>query len=123
MIDNNKLKKASNRLKKKQDKINDMEKHIYKSHNKSLLLYHLVFPIKYRKKLITKEIEKDIREICVRISECYEIKFIEIGLDLDHIHLLIQSIPTLSVSEIVKTIKGILAREIFRIHPEIKKYL
>ena len=35
-----------------------MSEHIYKSHNKTLLLYHLVFPSKYRRKVFTKEIEK-----------------------------------------------------------------
>ncbi|TWO34772.1 IS200/IS605 family transposase, partial [Seonamhaeicola sediminis] len=31
------------------------DEHIYKSHNKTLLLYHLVFPLKYRKELLTEE--------------------------------------------------------------------
>jgi REP element-mobilizing transposase RayT len=113
----------SNKLVKIDRKIKDENKYIYKEHNKTLLLYHMVFVIKYRKKLITENIEKDIRDICIRISESYEIIFIEIGFDEDHIHLLIQSIPMLSIGVIVKTIEGILAREIFVLHPEIKKYL
>ena len=96
---------------------------MYKRHNKTLLLYHMVFVIKYRKKVITKEIEEDIKNICIKISEAYEIKFLEVGLDEDHIHLLVQSVPKLSVSIIVGKIKGILARELFIPHPEIKKYL
>jgi len=97
--------------------------HVYKRHNKTLLLYHMVFVIKYRKKVITKEIEESIKNICIKISEIYEIKFLEVGLDEDHIHLLIQSVPKLSVSIIVGKIKGILAKELFVLHPEIKKYL
>jgi REP element-mobilizing transposase RayT len=83
----------------------------------------MVFVIKYRKKVITQEIEESIGDICTKISETYEIRFLEVGLDKDHIHLLIQSIPKLSVSIIVNKIKGILSRELFIRHPEIKKYL
>ena len=56
-----------------------MSEHIYKSHNKTLLLYHLVFPLKYRKKVITEEIGEGLKEICIEISERYEINFVEIG--------------------------------------------
>lgn len=63
-----------------------MDEHIYKSHNKRLLLYHLVFPAKYRKKVFDKKVDEKLREICIEISERYEIHFVEIGNDLDHIH-------------------------------------
>ena len=99
------------------------DNHITKPHNRSLLLYHIVFPVKYRKKLVTDEVEKTIKNICEGIEVGYEIKFIEIGLDLDHIHFLIQGIPNMSVAQIVNKIKSITAREIFKIHPEIKKQL
>ena len=99
------------------------DEHIYKSHNKSLLLYHLVFPAKYRRKIFTDSVENTLKEICVGISERYEIRFIEIGLDDDHVHFLVQSVPILSVTQIVKTIKSITARQLFQTHPEIKRML
>ena len=43
--------------------------HIYKSHNKTLLLYHLVFPAKYRKKVFNDEIDKTLKETCL-VLEC-----------------------------------------------------
>ena len=49
--------------------------------------------------------------------------FLEIGTDKDHIHLLVQSIPTYTVTKIVTTIKSITAREVFRLHPDVKKIL
>ena len=55
-----------------------MGKHIYKSHNKTLLLYHFVFPLKYRKKIITEEIGVGLIEICIDISERYEINFVKV---------------------------------------------
>ena len=100
-----------------------MSEHIFKSHNKTLLLYHLVFPSKYRRKVFTKEIEKTLVEVCADISIRYEINFIEIGNDEDHIHFLIQGIPTMPVSRIVQIIKSITARELFAKHKDIKKLL
>ena len=99
------------------------DEHIYKSHNKSLLLYHLVFPAKYIRKIFTDSVENTLKEICVGISERYEIRFIEIGVDDDLVHFLVQSVPILSVTQIVKTIKSITARQLFQTHPEIKRML
>ena len=97
--------------------------HIYKSHNKTLFLYHLVFPAKYRKKVFDEIIDITLKEICEEISSRYEINFIEIGNDEDHVHFLVQSVPTISLTKIVTIIKSITAREIFKKHPEIKKEL
>ena len=97
--------------------------HIYKSHNKTLLLYHLVFPAKYRKKVFDEIVDITLKEICEEISNRYEINFIEIGNDEDHVHFLVQSVPILSLTKIVTIIKSITAREIFKRHPEIKKEL
>ena len=99
------------------------DEHIYKSHNKSLLLYHLVFPAKYRRKVFSESVENTLRDVCVGISERYEIRFIEIGVDEDHVHFLIQSVPSISITQLVKTIKSITTRQLFRIHPEIKQML
>ena len=53
----------------------------------------------------------------------YEIEFIEIGTDADHVHFLIQGLPRMSPSEIVRVVKRITGREIFRLHPEVKVML
>ena len=98
-----------------------MDEHIYKSHNKTLLLYHFVFPTKYRKKIFDDRIDTKLRDICIEISERYEINFVEIGNDLDHIHILVQSVPTITVSRLVNIIKSITAKEIFKEFPQLKK--
>ncbi len=100
-----------------------MSEHIHKSHNKSLLLYHLVCPIKYRRKVLSDEVSITLREVCLEISKRYELHFLEIGCDDDHVHFLIQSVPTLSAKKIVNTVKSLTAREIFRLHPEVKRFL
>ncbi len=100
-----------------------MSEHIYKSHNKSLLLYHIVFPVKYRREAITEFVSKTLKESCIGISERYEIHFVEIGTDIDYVHFLVQSVPMVCVSEIVRTIKSITAKRIFECHPEVKRQL
>ena len=100
-----------------------MSEHILRSHNKSLLLYHLVFPVKYRNGVISRELGETIREIGIEISERYEINIVEIGADEDHVHYMVQSVPNKSVTEIVTTIKSITAREMFKRHKELKEQL
>ena len=100
-----------------------MSKHILKSHNKSLLLYHLVCPAKYYRKVFTESVEDTLKETCIGIGDRYEVHFFEIGVDEDHVHFLLQSVPMLSPTRIVKIIKSITAVEIFKKHPEVKEYL
>lgn len=89
----------------------------------NLLLYHAVFPAKYRRKIFTEKNEKTLKDICCELEQYYEIHFVEIGADEDHIHFLIQSVPTYSPTKIVTTIKSITAIKMFEMHPEIKKQL
>ena len=83
----------------------------------------MVFPAKYRRKIFDDAVDKTLKEICLEISERYEIHFVEIGNDVDHVHFLIQSVPTLAVTRIVTIIKSITAREIFAKHKDVKKVL
>ena len=61
--------------------------------------------------------------MCLQIEARYQIKFLEIGTDKDHVHFLVQSVPTYSVTKLVTMIKSITAREIFKVHSEVKKQL
>ena len=98
-------------------------RYIHKSHNVSVLLYHFVLPSKYRRAVFSTEVDEELREICKEISKRYEIYFLEIGTDRDHVHFLVQTIPRMSPTQIVTTLKSITAKEIFRRRPEIKKQL
>ena len=100
-----------------------MSEYVHKSHNVSVLLYHFVCPAKYRRIVFTEPIDQTLKEVCLEISKRYEIEFIEIGTDKDHVHFLIQSIPMNSPSRIIQTVKSITAKEIFRLHPEVKDQL
>ena len=83
----------------------------------------MVFPAKYRRVIFEGRIEEELKEICLEIEKRYEVKFLEIGTDKDHVHFLVQSVPKYSVTQIVTKIKSITAREIFKRSPEVKKVL
>lgn len=100
-----------------------MSEYIHKSHNVTKLMYHYVFPTKYRKVVIDEEVDRVIKETCIEIGKRYEINFLEIGTDKDHVHFLVQSVPTYSPSQIAKIIKSITAKEVFAKCPDVKKKL
>ncbi len=100
-----------------------MSEHIHKSHNKSLLLYHFVCPIKYRRTVLSKEVSKTFKEVCLEIEERFDMRFLEIGLDDNHVHILVQSVPMYSPKKLINTVKSITAKEVFRLHPELKRQL
>ena len=100
-----------------------MAEHIKKRHNVNCMLYHLVCPAKYRRKVFTKEVEVSLKKVCVDFAPAYDMEFIEIGADENHVHFLIQSVPEMAPSKIVRITKSITARQIFILHPEVKNFL
>lgn len=78
---------------------------------------------KYRNKWMTTALEDEIKQILHNIASenGFAIEHIEIGLD-DHIHLLVSAPPKLSVTVIVKCLKGTSSFRLFRLHPELKKF-
>jgi len=64
-----------------------------------------------------------LRDVCLEIAVRYQIEFLEIGTDKDHVHFLVQSIPTYSPTKIITMIKSLTAREIFARAPHVKKQL
>ena len=98
-------------------------KYIHKSHNVTVLIYHIVCPTKYRRVVLDDEIDAYMRDVCLEIEKRYEINFLEIGLDGDHTHCLVQSVPMYSVRKVVQRIKRITAGEMFAKYPRLKKQL
>ena len=97
--------------------------YIHKSHNVSVLLYHFVFPAKYRRIVFSRTVDQTLKNVCIEIEKRYEVHFLEIGTDKDHVHFLIQSIPMMSPTQIITVLKSITAKEIFKKHPEVKRKL
>ena len=100
-----------------------MSEYIHKSHNVTVLLYHLVFPAKYRRAVFDEEVDDELRAVCLEIELRYKIKFLEIGTDKDHVHFLVQSVPLYSVKKIVQMVKSLTVKELFKRCPHVKKQL
>ena len=100
-----------------------MSGYIHKSHNVTVLIYHLVLPAKYRRVVFDEDVDNVLKEVCLDIEKRYQIKFLEIGSDKDHSHFLLQFVPTYSVTKIVTILKSITAREVFKRCPQVKKKL
>ena len=90
---------------------------VYQTH------YHIVFPVKYRKSLLSDEITSAIKSIAGEIGERYEIDFEQLGCDKNHIHILCSFHPKYSIGEVVRKFKSITARELFKKFPLLKKEL
>ena len=100
-----------------------MSEYIHKSHNVTVLIYHLVFPAKYRRTIFDAKVDEELKNVCVEIEKRYQLKFLEIGTDKDHVHFLVQTVPAYSVTKVVTLIKSLTAREIFKRCSHVKKQL
>jgi len=100
-----------------------LSEYIHKSHNVTVLLYHYVCPAKYRRIVFDEDVDFVLKEVCEDIELRYEIRFLEIGTDKDHVHFLIQTVPKLSPTQIITIVKSITAKEIFKRCPQVKKKL
>ena len=100
-----------------------MADHLTKSHNKTLPIFLLVCPIKNRRKIFTEGNEVTFKSICLDFAPRYNLQFLEIGIDEDHVHFLTQTSPNILISEMVKKIKSITALQMFKQHPEVKRFL
>jgi len=103
--------------------VGEESKYKHKRHNVNVLLYHLVCSAKYRRVIFSDEVDGTLKNICMEIAKRYDITFLEIGTDEDHVHFLIQTDIAYSLPKVVRTIKSITAKELFKEHPEIKQQL
>ena len=80
--------------------------------------YHLVWCVKYRRKILTIEIEKDLIEILNKIARDNNFEILEYNGDLDHIHLLINCSPQHYIPDMIKALKGVSARLLMKKYGE-----
>jgi putative transposase len=83
--------------------------------------YHIVFCPKYRKAVLTNEIKADLEMIIRSICDSNDWKLIEFTVMPDHIHLFISAHPKTSPLDIVRKVKGISSRLIFKKYPKFQK--
>jgi REP element-mobilizing transposase RayT len=87
---------------------------IDKSHNVTVLMYHVVFPAKYRRAVFSAGVDEVLKDVCLEIVRRYRIKFPEIGANKEHVRFWVQSLSKYSVTRIVTVLKSITGREVFR---------
>lgn len=76
------------------------------SHSKHCLMVHLIFVCKYRKQLFVK-CGNLVKQFLYDISDEHNLNVVEMEVDKDHIHILVQYSPTQSILEIVRLYKQI----------------
>jgi len=64
-----------------------------------------------------------LKDVCLEIAKRYQIEFLEIGTDINHVHFLVQSVPSYRPTKIITMIKTLTAREVFARVPSVKKQL
>ncbi len=85
---------------------------------------HLVFVTKYRRGVFTKTILDDLRGIFAAVCQDFNAELVEFDGEDDHVHLLVNYPPSVSVSNLVNSLKGVSSRLIRKKHyPSIRKKL
>jgi len=87
------------------------------------LQYHLVWCTKYRKKVLKDGIDVECKEMLESLAQEYKFQILAMEVMPDHIHLLVDCRPQFYISDMIKIMKGNLARQMFLLHPELKKEL
>jgi len=88
------------------------------------LQYHIVWCVKYRRKVITEQIEKSLLEILTKIAQDNKFRILEFNTDKDHVHLLIDCSPQNYIPSMLKALKGVSARLLMKQYGnELRKQL
>jgi len=87
----------------------------------SRLTVHLVWVTKYRFKVLTGDIQKRCRELLIQVSDTEDVRILSGVVSKDHVHMHIEYPPSLSISELVKRLKGRSSRLLQKEYPELKK--
>ena len=88
------------------------------------LQYHVVWCVKYRRKVITEQIEKSLFEILTKIAQDNKFKILDFNTDKDHVHLLIDCSPQNYIPSMLKALKGVSARLLMKQYGnELRKQL
>ncbi|MCX8158660.1 MAG: IS200/IS605 family transposase [Candidatus Diapherotrites archaeon] len=93
------------------------------NHSVFLMYYHLVFVIKYRRKVIDDKISNRLKEIFEYIAPKYNIDLQEWNHDKDHVHILFKAQPNSELSKFINAYKSASSRLIKKEYPIIKKSL
>ena len=85
--------------------------------------YHIVWCVKYRRKVLNEALEKRLRVILEDYAADNGFTIEEFNTDADHVHLLISASPQTYIPNIMRGMKGVSARLLFKSFPYLKKKL
>ena len=87
------------------------------------LQYHIVWCTKYRRKVLKDGIDEDCKALLLSLAEEYSFEILAMEVMPDHIHLLLNTSPQFCIPDMIRIMKGGIARKLFMTHPEIKEKL
>lgn len=87
-----------------------------------ILHVHLVFVTKYRKKVFGSVALEELRKISMEVCKDFDSILIEFEGEKDHVHLLIEYPPKVSISKLVNSLKGVSSRHLRRRIPSLKNH-
>lgn len=109
-----------------------MEDRLYKTREYALthgrgsvysLPYHIVWCTKYRRPVLRNGADEDCRAKLKALAEEYGFAITAMEVMPDHVHLLVDVSPQFCIPDMIRILKGGVARELFLLHPEMKKEL
>lgn len=92
------------------------------SHTKHRMLYHIVWIPKYRKRILDGVIAQRIKELLEECADVNRWKIDELNIQKDHVHMLVQLRPEISVSKVVQLFKGKSSYMIRKEFPSLKEF-
>ena len=98
-----------------------MSEYRYGGHTVSRLTVHLVWVTKYRYKVLTGDIQKRCRELLVQVCDTEDVRILSGVVSKDHIHMHIEYPPSVSLSNLLKRMKGRTSRLLQKEYTELSK--
>jgi putative transposase len=92
-------------------------------HSVYCIQFHLVFCVKYRRKVLSEDISGRLKEIVLKTATSFDVKIIEQETDQDHIHILFASKPSVTLSRFINSLKSVSSRLIRKEFPAVKEVL
>jgi len=99
-----------------------MSKYWTGAHTKHKIMYHIVWIPKYRKRVLSGKVASRLRELIRECSDVNRWHVSEINIMPDHVHILIQLRPDISVSKAVQLLKGRSSKVIRKEFPSLKEF-
>ena len=93
------------------------------AHTKHRLMYHIVWIPKYRKRILNGKLAARLEELFKECAEvnCWSIE--ELNIQVDHIHMILQIKPNISISKMVQLFKGGSSKTLREEFPDLKEFL